>query len=89
MLSSEPFEKIIPHSICDSQNFTPLHVAASLDFAVVGPGIPAEITRMLLAAGADVRCIDKFGNTALHWAARSGNGDVAHLLTLKNCALGT
>ncbi len=89
LLSGESFEKLIPHSIPDSQSFTPLHLAASLDFANVGSGVPAEITRMLLSAGADVRCVDKYGNTALHWAARSGNGDVAHLLTLKNCALGT
>jgi ankyrin repeat protein len=89
LLSGESFEKLIPHSILDSQCFTPLHLSASLDFASVGSGVPAEITRMLLSAGADVRCVDKYGNTALHWAARSGNGDVAHLLTLKNCSLGT
>lgn len=89
LLSGESFEKFIPHSIPDSQCFTPLHLSASLDYASVGSGVPAEITRMLLSAGADVRCVDKYGNTALHWAARSGNGDVAHLLTLKNCSLGT
>jgi ankyrin repeat protein len=88
LLSGESFEKFIPHSILDSQCFTPLHLSASLDFASVGSGVPAEITRMLLSAGADVKCVDKYGNTALHWAARSGNGDVAHLLTLKNCSLG-
>ena len=89
LLSSESIEKyVLPHSLYDSQSFTPLHVAASLDVAVVGPGVPADITRMLLSAGGDVRCTDKNGNTALHWAARSGNGDVAHLLTLKNCSLG-
>jgi len=71
----------------DVQGFSPLHAAASLDVINVGAGVPAEMTRVLISAGANTRCTDKRGNTALHWAARAGNGDVSHLLTLKNCLL--
>ena len=83
----DELEETPVHSLYDSQEFTPLHVAASLDVSLVGTGVPAEMTRMLLSAGSNVGCTDRYGNTALHWAARAGNGDVAHLLTLKNCTL--
>lgn len=39
-----------------------------------------EMVRQLLALQADVNCTSASGNTALHFAARSGNPDVLALL---------
>ena len=63
-------------------SYTPLHSAASLKTNSL------EITRLILSVGVDVMERDRDGNTALHWAVRSGNSDVAHMLIIRNCVLG-
>ena len=40
----------------------------------------AETLRLFLDAGADVNARDRFGRTALYWAARSGDADRIGLL---------
>lgn len=70
-----------PLNLPDVLGYTPLHSAACLGKDA------AEITKLLLTAGADNMTKDKDGNTALHWASRAGNAEVAHVLTLRNCLL--
>jgi hypothetical protein len=73
----------------DSIGFTPLHSAVCLlssDSKTENSAL--KVTTVLLAAGADVFQVDGFGNTALHWAARSGNSEVIQLLAIHGCTLG-
>jgi len=65
----------------------PLHSAATLDVSQVGEGVAATIVQALISSGANVSERDSTGSTALHWAARAGNGDVVHLLTHAHCPL--
>ncbi len=68
-------------NVKDENKFTPLHSAACLDVSRVGEGVAANIVKGLISIGASVSEKDATGSTALHWAARAGNGDVVHLLT--------
>jgi len=73
----------------DDAGYCPLHSACSLRLLNLNrPGVPCEIVRQLLAAGADPSCVDDSGCTPLHWAARAGDKDVAELLLRKNCPKG-
>ena len=49
------------------------HAHASL--ATPGPRLPAQV-RELLAKGANIEAVDKYGKTALHLAARRGHDAV-------------
>ena len=57
------------------------HIMPPMWFPAIGGGTPdhLEIARLLLDAGADVRS-HKRGYTALHWAARGGQMEMAELL---------
>eukprot|EP01063_Lacrimia_lanifica_P026983 TRINITY_DN3726_c1_g1_i1.p1 TRINITY_DN3726_c1_g1~~TRINITY_DN3726_c1_g1_i1.p1 ORF type:complete len:1541 (+),score=631.61 TRINITY_DN3726_c1_g1_i1:61-4623(+) len=54
-----------------SGGLTPLHIASCLN---------AEIVKMLTSGGAHVEIEDRHGNTALHYAIRSHQDDIACLL---------
>lgn len=70
----------------DEAGFCPIHSACALSMLQSSNAPEAsEITRLLIAAGADVACADSDGNTPLHWAARAGDESVAQILLLKNC----
>lgn len=70
----------------DTCGFSPLHSAVSLK--TVGTEFKAlEMATLLLSADANVNMLDLNGNTALHWAARSGNSEVVELLIRKNCSI--
>jgi hypothetical protein len=74
-------------NLADFHGFTPLHSASCLDVSHVGEGVAATICASLVLAGCNVSERDRKGSTALHWAARAGNGDVVHLLTSQHCPL--
>ena len=57
----------------DKDGFTPLHRAAAQPNS-------HTIIQVLIDNGADVRAIDAFGDTALHWAAFCGHLDSAKTL---------
>ena len=73
---------------CDSLGFSPLHSAVCLLSSDSGINPALEATTLLLLAGAEVSCFDSFGNTALHWAARSGSCEAIQLLAMHGCPLG-
>lgn len=74
--------------LADSGGFAPLHSAASLRMVDDAGNMTAlSMTHLLLSAAANVECLDRYGNTPLHWAARVGNSKVALILILKSCAL--
>lgn len=52
----------------DKDLMSPLHIAAAKGCA--------NAVQLLLELGADVNCIDSFGNTPLHWAALEGQEEV-------------
>ncbi|CAM9142574.1 unnamed protein product [Ectocarpus sp. 8 AP-2014] len=54
----------------DLNEFSPLYLARR----------NAEMTKLLLGFGADVKSVDSFGLTALHWAGRQGIPEVVHAL---------
>lgn len=72
----------------DMNGFTPLHSAVTLDRGERREKISTTMTKVLINAGAVVGCIDKFGNSALHWAARAGSVDTVKLLLLEGCSVG-
>ena len=74
----------------DDAGFHPLHSAAALGLLdQFGPNCQEslEICKLLLNIGADVMCLDKEGNTPVHWAARAGHIEVLRLLLVRNCPL--
>jgi ankyrin repeat protein len=73
---------------CDSLGFSPLHSGVCLLAAESGINRALEATTLLLLSGADVSHCDTYGNTALHWAARSGNSAVLQILAMHGCPLG-
>lgn len=80
MIKSEEQLKLL--NAADYNGFRPMHSSVSLtpsNMAVV-------MTHLLLTFGTDSSSTDKFGNTPLHWAARAGNEEVAHILVLKSCS---
>lgn len=73
---------------CDDTRYHALHSAAALGIMHCNCNEAVEICRKLIEAGADVLVKDKDGNTALHWAARSGHCGVIKLLLNRNCPIG-
>jgi len=73
--------------VVDSGGFSPLHSAVSLTIDDDAGNGAVTMTYLLLSADANVECLDRCGNTPLHWAARVGNSEVAQILILKSCAL--
>jgi SHAQKYF class myb-like DNA-binding protein len=70
----------------DENGYCPLHTACAMTMAYPEKAAQVgEMVRMLLGAGADPTRGDNQGNTALHWASRSGDRHVTELLLLKNC----
>jgi hypothetical protein len=70
----------------DENGYCPLHTACAMTMAYPEKAAQVgEMVRMLLGAGADPTREDNHGNTALHWASRSGDRHVTELLLLKNC----
>ena len=72
----------------DSLGFSPLHAAVCLPPVESGINPSLEATTLLLLAGANVSQYDSYGNTALHWAARSGSSEIIQLLAMHGCPLG-
>ena len=62
---------------CFVNKLSPLHLAAERD--------DPDIIDILIAAGADVNCVDRYGATPLHYAACEGIADVTEAL-LRNGA---
>lgn len=56
----------------DSRGNTPLHMAAANGHA--------ELTQLLLQAGADVSATNSAGNTPLHWASTNGRDETVRIL---------
>jgi hypothetical protein len=74
----------------DECGFYPIHSACSLGLSDLSKSSMAcEIARLLVSAGGDASAADNKRNTPLHWAARSGDADVALLLLMRNCPPGT
>lgn len=74
----------------DDAGFHPLHSIAALGLLEqFGPTCQEalEICKLLIDSGADVMCRDSYGNTPVHWAARSGHCEVLGLLLLKSCPM--
>ena len=71
----------------DEIGFLPLHLAACLS-KTDDRNTSVDMTHLLLLSGAQADCLDSYGNTPLHWAARAGHADVVQVLLLKNCPLG-
>jgi SHAQKYF class myb-like DNA-binding protein len=70
----------------DENGYCPLHTACAMTMAYPEKAAQVgEMVRMLLGVGADPTREDNHGNTALHWASRSGDRHVTELLLLKNC----
>ena len=89
MCSHECDEKLKDQFLtCDSLGFSPIHSAVCLLGTDSDINIALDATSLLLLSGADVSHGDTFGNTALHWAARSGNSEVIQLLAMHGCPLG-
>ena len=74
----------------DDAGFHLLHSVAALGLLdKFGPTCQeaVEICKLLIDRGADVTCVDKDGNTPIHWAARAGHSEVLGLLLSKSCPL--
>lgn len=72
----------------DDAGYCPLHTACAL--GLKDPNLASrgrEIVILLLGAGADASQRDADGNNPLHWAARSGDGEAASKLLMKNCPM--
>jgi len=73
----------------DLSKRTPLHMALFLQRIEGGdgPGGTREVVDRLVRAGADVLAADKWGLTALHRAARAGDGKIVDVLVRGGAAL--
>ena len=70
----------------DGLGYYPIHSACALEMLQTKrPGVPCEIVRQLISAGADPCKKDENENTPLHWSARAGDKEVSELLLRKNC----
>ena len=73
----------------DVRKRTPLHMALFLQRIEGGdgPGGTREVVDRLIRAGADVLAADRGGITALHRAARAGDGRIVDMLVRRGAAL--
>ena len=72
----------------DDAGFAPLHSACALRLKHPDHSVAAmELAKLLIQSGADVAIVDRKGNTALHWAARAGDREVAEMLLLQSCPM--
>jgi Ankyrin repeats (many copies) len=86
---SDPFRATNLHRT-DEKGYLPLHSACTLSWLdPLNSSVACEITRLLVASGADPSAVDSERNTPLHWAVRAADTAVAQFLILRKCPIGT